>query len=286
MGWGYRARPGFQLHRAPQVHAPSRSGPQAGEGVPVFWGAGTGTPKHHCPPAHAIAGLHHDRPVTSRCGLAGVPRVQVPAPSGGQQEVAELHVSIRGDALHFSERKKVLLQTLGPGTLVQTDKAVYKPGQTGERAGAAGGRVLGPQPLGTDSWALGSGWGPREGHGSLTSRPVCTRSQGARGPKPEACLGACMEPSGGLSPSLVMAQTRQGHRSAPPGSLRPRRAGPWSLAEGSVGKLALHCPGCAHSAGSQRPSVPGRPAGTFPSWEFTQTNQAGADPTSASAPFQ
>ncbi|CAM4633154.1 unnamed protein product [Lepidochelys kempii] len=57
-------------------------------------------------------------------------RFQVPAPSGGRQEAAELHVSIRGDALHFSERKKVLLQALESGTLVQTDKAVYKPGQT------------------------------------------------------------------------------------------------------------------------------------------------------------
>ncbi|XP_044855790.1 alpha-2-macroglobulin-like protein 1 isoform X2 [Mauremys mutica] len=57
-------------------------------------------------------------------------RFQVPAPSGGQQEVAELHVSIRGDALQFSERKKVLLRALQPGTFVQTDKAVYKPGQT------------------------------------------------------------------------------------------------------------------------------------------------------------
>ncbi|XP_065278903.1 alpha-2-macroglobulin-like protein 1 [Emys orbicularis] len=57
-------------------------------------------------------------------------RFQVPAPSGGQQEVAELCVSIRGDALQFSERKKVLLQALQPGTFVQTDKAVYKPGQT------------------------------------------------------------------------------------------------------------------------------------------------------------
>ncbi|XP_039360054.1 alpha-2-macroglobulin-like protein 1 isoform X1 [Mauremys reevesii] len=57
-------------------------------------------------------------------------RFQVPAPSGGQQEVAELHVSIRGDALQFSERKKVLLRALKPGTFVQTDKAVYKPGQT------------------------------------------------------------------------------------------------------------------------------------------------------------
>ncbi|XP_050790972.1 alpha-2-macroglobulin-like protein 1 [Gopherus flavomarginatus] len=57
-------------------------------------------------------------------------RFQVPAPSGGQQEVAELHVSIRGDAWQFSERKKVLLRALQPGTFVQTDKAVYKPGQT------------------------------------------------------------------------------------------------------------------------------------------------------------
>ncbi|XP_065278862.1 alpha-2-macroglobulin-like protein 1 [Emys orbicularis] len=57
-------------------------------------------------------------------------RFQVPAPSGGQQEVAELHVSIRGDALQFSERKEVLLRVLEPGTFVQTDKAVYKPGQT------------------------------------------------------------------------------------------------------------------------------------------------------------
>ncbi|XP_039360112.1 alpha-2-macroglobulin-like protein 1 [Mauremys reevesii] len=57
-------------------------------------------------------------------------RFQVPAPSGGQQEVAELHVSIRGDALQFSERKKVLLRALQPRAFVQTDKAVYKPGQT------------------------------------------------------------------------------------------------------------------------------------------------------------
>nr|XP_042702283.1 LOW QUALITY PROTEIN: alpha-2-macroglobulin-like protein 1 [Chrysemys picta bellii] len=57
-------------------------------------------------------------------------RFQVPALSRGQQEVAELHVSIRGDALQFSERKKVLLRALQPGTFVQTDKAVYKPGQT------------------------------------------------------------------------------------------------------------------------------------------------------------
>ncbi|XP_067397051.1 alpha-2-macroglobulin-like protein 1, partial [Emydura macquarii macquarii] len=57
-------------------------------------------------------------------------RFQVPAPSGGKQEVAELNVSIRGDSLKFCEQKEVLVQALEPGTFVQTDKAVYKPGQT------------------------------------------------------------------------------------------------------------------------------------------------------------
>ncbi|XP_050790850.1 alpha-2-macroglobulin-like protein 1 [Gopherus flavomarginatus] len=57
-------------------------------------------------------------------------RFQVPAPSGGQQEVVELHISIRGDAWQFSEQKEVLLRALQPGTFVQTDKAIYKPGQT------------------------------------------------------------------------------------------------------------------------------------------------------------
>ncbi|XP_074834771.1 alpha-2-macroglobulin-like protein 1 [Carettochelys insculpta] len=55
---------------------------------------------------------------------------QVPAPSRGQQETAELHLSVRGAALHFSQRTAVRLRALEPGTFVQTDKAVYKPGQT------------------------------------------------------------------------------------------------------------------------------------------------------------
>uniref|UniRef100_A0A8C8S568 Alpha-2-macroglobulin bait region domain-containing protein n=1 Tax=Pelusios castaneus TaxID=367368 RepID=A0A8C8S568_9SAUR len=55
---------------------------------------------------------------------------QVPAPSGGKVEVADLHVLIQGDSLQFSERKKIQLQVLEPRTFVQTDKAVYKPGQT------------------------------------------------------------------------------------------------------------------------------------------------------------
>ncbi|KYO44382.1 hypothetical protein Y1Q_0012141 [Alligator mississippiensis] len=54
----------------------------------------------------------------------------VPAPATGGEEVAHLHVSIEGDSLKFSERKKVLLKALEPGTFVQTDKPIYKPGQT------------------------------------------------------------------------------------------------------------------------------------------------------------
>ncbi|XP_052641013.1 alpha-2-macroglobulin-like protein 1 isoform X1 [Harpia harpyja] len=45
-------------------------------------------------------------------------------------EVAHLHVSIQGGSLQVSEQKKVLVKALELGTLVQTDKAVYKPGQT------------------------------------------------------------------------------------------------------------------------------------------------------------
>ncbi|NXK13634.1 A2ML1 protein, partial [Herpetotheres cachinnans] len=47
-------------------------------------------------------------------------------------EVAHLHVSIQGGSLQVSEQKKVLVKTLELGTLVQTDKDVYKPGQTGK----------------------------------------------------------------------------------------------------------------------------------------------------------
>lgn len=44
-----------------------------------------------------------------------------------------LHVSIQGDSLNVSETKKVMLRALNPGIFIQTDKAVYKPGQEGER---------------------------------------------------------------------------------------------------------------------------------------------------------
>ncbi|NXS87567.1 A2ML1 protein, partial [Erpornis zantholeuca] len=52
-----------------------------------------------------------------------------PAPAGGREEIVQLHVSIQGDSLDVFESKKVMLRALQPGIFIQTDKAVYKPGQ-------------------------------------------------------------------------------------------------------------------------------------------------------------
>ncbi|NWU56122.1 A2ML1 protein, partial [Dromas ardeola] len=52
-----------------------------------------------------------------------------PAPTKGKEEIVDLHISIQGDFLDVSEKKKVMLRALEPGIFIQTDKAVYKPGQ-------------------------------------------------------------------------------------------------------------------------------------------------------------
>ncbi|NXM69907.1 A2ML1 protein, partial [Serilophus lunatus] len=52
-----------------------------------------------------------------------------PAPLNGEKEILDLHVSILGDSLKVSEKKNVMLRALKPEIFIQTDKAVYKPGQ-------------------------------------------------------------------------------------------------------------------------------------------------------------
>ncbi|NXA17211.1 A2ML1 protein, partial [Ibidorhyncha struthersii] len=52
-----------------------------------------------------------------------------PAPAKGKEEIVDLHILIQGDSLDVSEKKKVMLRALEPGIFIQTDKAVYKPGQ-------------------------------------------------------------------------------------------------------------------------------------------------------------
>ncbi|NXO52697.1 A2ML1 protein, partial [Aramus guarauna] len=51
-----------------------------------------------------------------------------PAPSKGKEEIVDLHFTIQGDSLDIF-KKKVMLRALEPGIFIQTDKAVYKPGQ-------------------------------------------------------------------------------------------------------------------------------------------------------------
>ncbi|KAK2516629.1 alpha-2-macroglobulin-like protein [Columba livia] len=52
-----------------------------------------------------------------------------PAPTTDKEEIVDLHVSIQGDSMDVSKKKKVMLRALKPGIFIQTDKAVYKPGQ-------------------------------------------------------------------------------------------------------------------------------------------------------------
>ncbi|NXR06519.1 A2ML1 protein, partial [Semnornis frantzii] len=52
-----------------------------------------------------------------------------PAPARGNKELAELQVTIQGGSLQVFKKKKVMLKALQPGIFIQTDRAVYKPGQ-------------------------------------------------------------------------------------------------------------------------------------------------------------
>ncbi|NXP14231.1 A2ML1 protein, partial [Thinocorus orbignyianus] len=66
---------------------------------------------------------------------------KISTPPAGIDEVAHVHVSIQGGSLQVSEHRIVVVKSLEPGIFVQTDKDVYKPGQTGEGQELLGGLV-------------------------------------------------------------------------------------------------------------------------------------------------
>ncbi|XP_029436364.1 alpha-2-macroglobulin-like protein 1 isoform X2 [Rhinatrema bivittatum] len=52
----------------------------------------------------------------------------VPSPSASE-EVGSLQVEIHGDSIHFNNSKKILVKMKEKSTFLQSDKAIYKPGQ-------------------------------------------------------------------------------------------------------------------------------------------------------------
>lgn len=64
--------------------------------------------------------------------------VQVAVPADGTEEIATVRLTITGDGINVEEQKKVLICKTRSGTIIQTDKPIYQPGQTGEmQMGAA-----------------------------------------------------------------------------------------------------------------------------------------------------
>ncbi|NXM13267.1 A2ML1 protein, partial [Ploceus nigricollis] len=54
----------------------------------------------------------------------------VAPPADGTEEVATVKLTITGDGVNVEERKKVLICKSRNGTIIQTDKPIYEPGQT------------------------------------------------------------------------------------------------------------------------------------------------------------
>lgn len=59
---------------------------------------------------------------------------QVPKPAGSEEVgTVQLRIS-NGQYFSAREEKQVLIRKAGTGTLIQMEKPVYKPGQTGEHS--------------------------------------------------------------------------------------------------------------------------------------------------------
>ncbi|XP_056385112.1 alpha-2-macroglobulin-like protein 1 isoform X2 [Hyla sarda] len=55
---------------------------------------------------------------------------QTPPPEGGVEEVLTVHISLVGSSMQVSNSKNILVRSVGFATLIQTDKPIYKRGQT------------------------------------------------------------------------------------------------------------------------------------------------------------
>lgn len=58
--------------------------------------------------------------------------IQVALPANSTEEVASIKLFITGRRIDIHEEKTVLIRRVNSGTFIQTDKPIYKPGQTGE----------------------------------------------------------------------------------------------------------------------------------------------------------
>lgn len=74
--------------------------------------------------------MTHWHPTQRRCNRSLLGQVTFLPPH--LYELGQVQVSVQGGSLQFSQEKMVMLLPLQLGTLIQTDKGVYKPGQHGE----------------------------------------------------------------------------------------------------------------------------------------------------------
>lgn len=52
-------------------------------------------------------------------------------PNVEKDQVMELEVEVRGENFYSKETRKVMIRNFQPASLIQTDKPIYLPGQTG-----------------------------------------------------------------------------------------------------------------------------------------------------------
>ena len=64
-----------------------------------------------------------------------------------QTNVRDLKVIIRGQEFEMKEVRKVMIKSFTPQTLIQTDKPIYLPGQTGKYRNSSESKTLNCQTI-------------------------------------------------------------------------------------------------------------------------------------------